>query len=142
MSSFSQSVSAGPRLETAVAPSVATFAVTKARYSLPVNRPRDLVGLAAAAVRLIHHVGNAASVRAALGLDEDDSVGAAAPVDGCGRRVLENRDRFDVIRIDRIERVTSQRWIDASDPCRAWGDPVVLERKAIDHVQRIVAGVD
>ncbi len=82
-----------------------------------------------------------APTRPALGLHEDDAVGTAAAVDGGRRRVLQYRDRLDVVRVDRVERVAGQRGVDAVDH-RAGDGRLVLERHTIDDVERVVARRD
>ena len=77
----------------------------------------------------------------AFRLDQDDSVGSAATIDGRGRCVLEDGHRFDVVRIDRIERVAVEGRVDARRR-RTGHARLVLQRHAVDDVERVVAGLD
>jgi hypothetical protein len=80
--------------------------------------------------------------RALLGLDQHHAVRAAAPVDRRRRRVLEDRDVRDVGGVDQVERVARERRGVARDPDAAGLGVGVLDRHAVDHVERLVARAD
>ena len=71
--------------------------------------------------------------------DDDDAVGAARAVDRRRRRVLQDLDRLDVVRIERGERVRRNgRRVVSAAVARVLSVRVVLDREAVDDVERLV----
>ena len=76
-----------------------------------------------------------------LGRDQHDAVGAARPIDGARRRVLENLDRLDVVRVQGGDRV---------QPAHSLAEQRIGRRvvevgrygHAVDDVERVVEGRD
>ena len=83
-----------------------------------------------------------AAARALFRFDQDDAVGGAAAVNGGRRGVFENGDRSDVGGIQQVERIARQRRR-PDHPAHPLGfGRDVIDRHAVDHVERIVAVAD
>ena len=75
----------------------------------------------------------------ALGLDEDDTVGAARTVDGCGRTILEHGDFLDILGVDGQE--VGELFLSGVGEVERLVD-VALVGDVVEHDERLGVGVD
>ncbi len=81
--------------------------------------------------------------RAVLRRDDDDAVRAARAVDRRRRRVLQDLDRLDVVRVERRHRIRRHRRRRVTTAvARALVVRIVLDREAVDDVERLVVAGD
>ncbi len=85
---------------------------------------------------------DAASCGTLLGLDQDDAVGGAVPVDGRRRGVFENRDGRDIRGVEQVQRAARLRWRIPADAQAGGFRLLVVDGDSVDHVQRVVARAD